>query len=289
MTAPGGDAGALPLDPRTASQGPHFEVVDGDRAIRYALATNDPNPRYLDGSYAPPGFAVVPTWAPIIGLGQALVPPEYWLLLVHSAQDTIYHRPLVPGLELTTTARLHSVRSSRLGANVCLRAEATDPAGAAVLDLYTTSFIRGLGPIESFGPDQPDHGIPRHLRSERLAKVVLPVDEDQSYRYAEASGDNLPIHVDPDVARQVGFPGVILHGLCTMAFCSRAVLEAAGQADPAGLARLAVRFTRPVLPGSELVINVFDGGSDGDRRILHFEAISRGRVVAKEGRAELRR
>ncbi len=72
-----------------------------------------------------------------------------------------------------------------------------------------------------------------------------------------------------------------------MAFCSRAVLEAAGQGRPRRPARLAVRFTRPVLPGSELVVNVFEGDRDGDRRVLYFEASSGGRVVAKEGRAEL--
>lgn len=138
-----------------------------------------------------------PVWMPVRAARissrstSTLVPPEYRLLLVHYAQDTIYHRPLVPGIELTTTARVHSVRSSRLGAKVCLRAEATDPQGAPVVNLFTTIFIRGLGSLESFGPDQPDRSIPRHRRADRLAEVVLPVDEDQSYRYPEASGDSL--------------------------------------------------------------------------------------------------
>ncbi len=280
-------APGLALDPRTATRGPHVETVDADRARRYADATNDPNPLYLDGTFAPPGFAVVPTWEPLIGLGQELVPPEYWLRLVHSAQDIVYHRPLVPGIELTTTARVHNVRSSRMGTNACLRGTALDADGLPVLDLYMTSFVRGLGPLENWGPDQPEHGFPRETRNAKLGTEVLRVDEDQSYRYADASGDHLPIHVDPEVARGAGFPGVILHGLCTLAFCSRVVLDLAGQSGPSALRRLAVRFTRPVIPGSELVVSVFEGTPTDDRRILHFEAVSRGRVVAKEGLAEL--
>jgi acyl dehydratase len=61
-----------------------------------------------------------------------------------------------------------------------------------------------------------------------------------TYRYAGASGDFNPIHIDEEFAKQVGLPGRILHGLWTMAQVARAAEEAAG--GPHGLRRLSVQF-----------------------------------------------
>ncbi len=62
----------------------------------------------------------------------------------------------------------------------------------------------------------------------RLAEITYPVALDQTERYAAASGDDFAIHLDDEFARRVGLPGRIVHGLCTIAFAGRAVLEAAG-------------------------------------------------------------
>ena len=66
-------------------------------------------------------------------------------------------------------------------------------------------------------------------------------------RYAAASGDDFAIHLDDEFARKVGLPGRIVHGLCTMAFAGRAVLEAAGVDDPRS-----VRPARGALLGTAL-------------------------------------
>ena len=117
---------------------------------------------------------------------------------------------------------------------------------------------------------------------------MLPVDRDQTYRYAEASGDQMPIHLDDDLARQVGLPGIIVHGLCTMAFCSRAVIDRVADGDPSRLRRLAVRFAANLLPGEELEVELFDAGSTPEgRRAVAFEASSAGRTVIKNGWAEI--
>jgi len=76
-----------------------------------------------------------------------------------------------------------------------------------------------------------------------------------------------------------------VHGLCTMAFAGRAVLEAAGVEDPGRVGRLAVRFSAPLFPGDTLTTRIWDlgGGAFG------FEAASgEGAPVVKDGRAELR-
>src|SRR4029077_15077946 len=117
-----------------------------------------------------------------------------------------------------------------------------------------------------------------------VAEVTSAFDADQTFRYAEASGDPLPIHLDDAAARAVGLPGIIIHGLCTMAFCGRAVVDSVAGGDPARLARLAVKFSRPVLPGQQITVRIYaDGGAFG------FEALNtEGQAVVKDGRAELR-
>ena len=72
-------------------------------------------------------------------------------------------------------------------------------------------------------------------------------------RYAGASGDFNPIHIDEDFAKQVGLPGRILHGLWTMAQVARAHTEAAG--GPEKLQALTVQFRGMGQIGEEIVVN----------------------------------
>jgi hypothetical protein len=68
--------------------------------------------------------------------------------------------------------------------------------------------------------------------------------------------------------------------------CSRVVLRAATGGDPAPLRRLAVRFSEPVLPGDDLTVTAYDGGTDAEgRRAVPFEARVRGALAAKDGLA----
>ncbi|MBA3749215.1 MAG: hypothetical protein H0W96_17225 [Solirubrobacterales bacterium] len=77
-------------------------------------------------------------------------------------------------------------------------------------------------------------------------------DKYLTVRYAGASGDFNPIHIDEDFARAVGLPGRILHGLYTMAQVARALTDAGG--GPASLRRLSVQFRGMGVPESELTI-----------------------------------
>jgi acyl dehydratase len=73
--------------------------------------------------------------------------------------------------------------------------------------------------------------------------------------YAEASGDHNPIHQDEAVARSVGLPGVIAHGMYTLALAARYVDEELG--EPGRIAQIGAKFTRPVVvpeDGTEVVV-----------------------------------
>ena len=88
-----------------------------------------------------------------------------------------------------------------------------------------------------------------------LPELRVTPDAGLTKRYAEASGDPNPIHTDPDFAKQVGLPGVILHGLWTMAQVARAHSAVAG-GDPRALRRLEVQFRGMGIPEQEIRVTV---------------------------------
>ncbi len=90
------------------------------------------------------------------------------------------------------------------------------------------------------------------MRQGQQLELRLTPDPYLTIRYAGASGDFNPIHIDEDFARAVGLPGRILHGLWTMAQVARAHTEAAG--DPARLRRLSVQFRAMGLLGEEIAV-----------------------------------
>ena len=87
---------------------------------------------------------------------------------------------------------------------------------------------------------------------EQLPELKVTPDKYLTVRYAGASGDFNPIHIDDDFARQVGLPGKILHGLWTMAQVARAQTAAAG--GPHTLKTLAVQFRGVGLPEREITV-----------------------------------
>jgi acyl dehydratase len=118
--------------------------------------------------------------------------------------------------------------------------------------------------------------------------IELKVTPDQyvTVRYAGASGDFNPIHIDEDFARQVGLPGRILHGLWTMAQVARAHTEAAG--GPEKLARLSVQFRGMGRMGEEIVVGGTVREVDGDIAVVASEATQSGQRIIRNAVGEVR-
>ena len=268
---------AIDLSKLGAVSEPSRFTISPERALEYAAATNDPNPAYTSGKYAPPVFAVVPAFEAMGKAAAATIPPEAMLMIVHGEQDIHLNRALVPGDELEVTGEAFNVRVGSTGTRVAFRVACADVKdGSPVLEQYATLFIRGMSDGESGGPDKPDHTFPEEARANKVGSYTVHVDDDQTHRYAKASGDMNPIHRDEDVAKSVGLPGIIAHGLCTMAMCSQAVLALAADKDPARLRRLAVRFSKNVFPGNDVHTTLYSVGTRDGRSLYAFEAVSPG-------------
>jgi len=115
-----------------------------------------------------------------------------------------------------------------------------------------------------------------------MSELRVTPDKYLPFRYAGASGDFNPIHLDAELAKAVGFPSNILHGLWSMAQVARAAVEAGG-GDPRSLKRLSVQFRGIGLPEQEIVVTASDAG-DGK---LQLVAQQEDRSIIKNAEAEL--
>jgi acyl dehydratase len=121
---------------------------------------------------------------------------------------------------------------------------------------------------------------------EAIPELRVTPDKYLPHRYAGASGDFNPIHIDNDFAQMVGLPRNILHGLYSMAQVARAQTEAAG-GDPRALRRLAVQFRGMGVPEEEIVVSGTVTERDGDRVVVATEAFQGDNGIVRNAEAEL--
>jgi acyl dehydratase len=119
-----------------------------------------------------------------------------------------------------------------------------------------------------------------------LPDLTVTPDKYLTVRYAGASGDFNPIHIDEEFARAVGLPGRILHGLWTMAQVARAQTEAGG--GPASLARLSVQFRGMGLPEHEVRVTGTVTEVREDTAVVHTVAEQDGKAIIRNAEAEIR-
>ena len=124
-------------------------------------------------------------------------------------------------------------------------------------------------------------------QGDAIPELRVTPDRYLPHRYAGASGDFNPIHIDNDFAQMVGLPRNILHGLYSMAQVARAQTEAAG-GDPRSLRRLEVQFRGMGVPEEEIVVTGTVRERDGDTIIVDTEAFQAGNGIVRNAEAEIR-
>jgi acyl dehydratase len=258
--------------------------VTSDAIRTYAAATNEDNPAFTgDDPVGPPAFPIVAAQGV---LAMALFDPELevnLMRLVHGEEDHLLLAPIRAGDTLTVEGRLERVEVKESGETFTVSTKLTNQDGVTAAELRSLMFVRGSGARTKPSPEEPAP------EPEYVFTTKQSVDENQTFRYAEASGDHNPIHVDPDFARNAaGLPGIILHGMATMAFASKAVLDAVAGGDPARLRRIKVRFSKPVFPGEILTTRGWVDSKDGGVTTYGFETLNaRGSAVLRNGVAEV--
>jgi len=265
-----------------------FEVTR-DRLVEYAEATNDPIPAHRNGDVANPVFAIVPVFESLLVPAVDVMPVELIPRVVHGEQDFHFRRAIKPGDKLVSRGKMTGYEGLDNGTRATIVLECRTEDGELVNEQYVTTFVRGFNAGKKIGELSPSHKFDPALREQApLAKLVQHFDEDQTFRYAPAAGDPMPIHLDEDIAKDAGLPGIIGHGLCTMAFTSWAVLSEVGGSDVNRLKRFAVRFSKMVIPGDDLETRIWKVGSTDGVTTYAFETARGDDFVITDGLAEIR-
>ena len=271
---------------RTYEQAEPFEVTQ-DAARAYADATDAGIAAYEgEGAMAPPMFGVSFSFG---ALTAPLFDPELGadlMRLVHGEQDMRFLAPVRPGDVIRSRSRIARIEEKSTGELLDIAIDSVNQRGERVLEIVSGLFLRSPRKKEGLTDDRTRRA-PSEAAFDALPKrfeARVKVAPDQSVRYAEASGDKNPIHINDDVAKMAGLPGVILHGLCTMAFVHNALVRELG-GGPMKVTRLIARFSKPVLMGDELTIDV--RGPEGGPLVIEVQN-QRGEAVLTAGRAELR-
>lgn len=123
------------------------------------------------------------------------------------------------------------------------------------------------------------------LKQGDTIELKVTPDPFVTVRYAGASGDFNPIHIDEEFAQRVGLPGRILHGLWTMAQVARAHTDAAG--GPERLKGLSVQFRGMGVMGEEIVVRGTVGEVSGGVAIVESQAEQSGHRIIRNGVAEI--
>jgi acyl dehydratase len=182
---------------------------------------------------------------------------------VHGEQIVRLHREIPVEGTVTVTATVRGIYDK--GSGCLIDIESTGDLESGPLYLARSCvFVRGAGgfggPRGSLDEDSQWASVPIPARNpDHVVRYATRSDQPLLYRL---SGDRNPLHSDPEFARRLGFEGPILHGLCTYGFTGRALLHALCDSDPARFGEIRARFTRPVIPGEELVVSIWDNDSD---------------------------
>ncbi|MFO1056624.1 MAG: MaoC/PaaZ C-terminal domain-containing protein [Dongiaceae bacterium] len=261
--------------------------VNTVRLAQFAAAIDDENPRHLEGAVASPIFANVPPMQPTIEVLRAVTPA----FAFHGQHDFHYHRAIRPGMRLFSQATLRGAIPSAAGVSIMIKAETLDETGALVDEQYFTALVAGAKLDKPVGEAAPDHRLPEAARAAApIATATYPMAADQTARYADAARDYSAYTLRLDAAKALGFEHLLVHGMLTMAFAGRAIVEHACGGDVDRLKRLAGRFSAPVFltPGQAITTRIWRLEGKGGRQAFGYEASeASGNTVIKHGLAEV--
>ncbi len=268
---------------------PVITEISADALQKYARAYGDDNPLYFapaaNGIIAPPMYHAVATWLALI---TAIGDPELrvdLLRLLHKSQDMEFLAAIRAGDRIATRASILAIKDEAQGETITIGLEASNQHRRLVSRSRFTALIRGRRERDSVVA--PRLTAPGMASREPLLRVSQAISLDQTYRYAEASGDRNPIHLDENVARLAGLPGIIVHGLCTMALISKLIVDHLCGGNPERLKRLTVSFSRPVFPGDTITTVLYPETDAAGTRSFYFESNNEAQIaVIREGRAQ---
>lgn len=274
---------------------PIEQKYDDRDAILYALSLGmgddpldeDELPYVYEGGglRAVPSLAVTLCWPPFwhrdpkTGID--------WTKLLHGEQKFVLHKPLQTSGDLRAMHRNAAVLDKGEGRGALLFSthEIADAAtGEPVASLVAAEFMRAEGGCGSFGDP---FVLTSPIDEEAIPSIVCDyrTSPQAALLYRQASRDYMPIHADPEVARQAGFDRPVSHGLNTFGLACRAALKHLAPRAPERVVGMSARFTAPAFPGDTIRIEFFDHVDGAAFRATALErnsrVLDRGEIILK--------
>ncbi|MBE9606336.1 3-alpha,7-alpha,12-alpha-trihydroxy-5-beta-cholest-24-enoyl-CoA hydratase [Acetobacteraceae bacterium H6797] len=257
----------MPLDPQglMALKIPARNVVYAERdSLLYALCAS----MGADGDEADLPFVwergqrVLPSMATMLSFDDSWLEAGRIELkyVVHGALDLRFFAPLAPGGEALAETAITGLDDKGEGRGGLVFTDTVlTQGGVKRASVLSTMFVRGAGGFG--GPLGQQAEVARVPKTAPDAESRVPTFVNQAL-FFRLLGDRNPLHVDPALAKQVGFERPILHGACTFSIaCAEVVRRFCGR-DPDRLSRFAARFAGPLYPGETLAFRFWqvEGG-----------------------------
>ncbi|WP_066954550.1 MaoC/PaaZ C-terminal domain-containing protein [Streptomyces lushanensis] len=213
--------------------------------------------------------------------------------VVHLSQDIRGHRLVRADERVTVRLEVLGARREGRGTRVALRsrltgdgAEGLDGAGEPepFAELITSALLVGATTLEPFGDITAGAAAPAPAGAGEPATVVHEPTVEWIRRYAHASGDENPIHLDEEAARAAGFDSVIAHGMSVVALAVEEITDRYADGDAARVLGIGGRFSAPVAPGEPLRLDL---QPDAAGRVVRFTCRTPAGPAVKSGWVEL--
>lgn len=203
--------------------------------------------------------------------------------MLHGEQKLTLHRPMPPAAEVLADHRVCEVVDKGPAKGLLIETDTRVRLkdGTPLFDVYNLYFARGDGGI---GSPATSHNttLPMPTRAPDLVRVTQTLPwHALLYRL---TGDRNVIHADPDIARQMGFKGPILHGSGTLGIACREVLAGVCDYNPARMKTFGTRFTAVVYPGDRIQTDIW---VDEQQVRFRCRVPERDAVVLDHGTCEL--
>jgi acyl dehydratase len=270
--------------------GPKDASYDAQRCILYALGIGmgmDPLDREQIRFVHERELKAFPTMATTLGWMGRLTDPAFGIdarMVVAASLKVTLHRPLQTAAQLVSNPHVSEIIDKGAGKHAIIQVahSLSTPDGDMVATVESMAIARGHGGFGGKVTESPEpHPIP-DWPPDLVCDLPTPPNLALIFRLM---GDENPLHIDPASARAAGFDRPILHGAATFGIAAHAVLRTAASYDPARLASIEARFSRPVFPGETIRTEVW---RDGEAISFRCRVPTRDEIVLTNGLAYLR-
>jgi acyl dehydratase len=256
-------------------------------ALGIGLGMNPVDPGELKFVYERANLEAFPTMAVVLGWPGRMTDPAFGVdekLVVAGDLKVVLHRPLAPQAQLVSRPRIREVIDKGPG-NAAIILNTRDLSakdGTLVATVDSSTFARKHG---GFGGKVTETPAPPAVpQTPPLIVCDLPTPRNLALLY-RLTGDENPLHADPERAKVAGFDRPILHGAASFGIAAHAVLRSVADYRPERLASIEARFSKPVFPGETIRTEIWP---QGERIAFQCRVVARDAIVLSNGLATLR-